>query len=157
MEVYHTSDVVIEYPDTMHSRKDFDFGVGFYFTSIRLQAEKYARRFHRRNKQAWMNVYDFSEDWNGWKVKIFSEYDEEWLDFVMRCRSGEMVGDFDLIVGGIADDKVFDTVDLYTEALISKEEAIKRLAYIKPNIQYCIRTDAMLQQCLIFKEAICIL
>lgn len=157
MEVYHTSDVVIEYPDTMHSRKDLDFGVGFYFTSIRLQAEKYARRFHRRNKQAWMNVYDFSEDWNGWKVKIFSEYDEEWLDFVMRCRSGEMVGDFDLIVGGIADDKVFDTVDLYTEALISKEEAIKRLAYIKPNIQYCIRTDAMLQQCLIFKEAICIL
>lgn len=156
MEVYHTSDVVIEYPDTMHSRKDLDFGVGFYFTSIRLQAEKYARRFHRRNKQAWMNVYDFSEDWNGWKVKIFSEYDEEWLDFVMRCRSGEMVGDFDLIVGGIADDKVFDTVDLYTEALISKEEAIKRLAYIKPNIQYCIRTDAMLQQCLIFKEAICI-
>lgn len=156
MEVYHTSDVVVEHPDTMHSRKDLDFGSGFYFTSIRLQAEKYAHRFHRRNKQAWMNIYDFSEEWSGWKVKIFSEYDEDWLDFVMKCRCGEMVGDFDLIVGGIADDKVFDTVDLYTEALISKEEAIKRLAYIKPNIQYCIRTDAMLQQCLKFKEAICI-
>lgn len=47
-----------------------------------------------------------------------------------------------------------DTVDLYTEALISKEEAIKRLAYIKPNIQYCIRTDAMLQQCLMLNNKV---
>lgn len=154
MEVYHTSDVIVEHPDTKHSRKDLDFGPGFYFTSIRYQAEKYAHRFLRRNKPAWMNVYDFSENWNNWKVKTFNEYGEEWLDFVMKCRNGEVIGDFDLIVGGIADDKVFDTVDLYTEALISKEEAIKRLAYIKPNIQYCVRTDAMLQQCLIFKEAV---
>lgn len=154
IEVYHTSNVIVEHPDTKHSRKDLDFGPGFYFTSIRHQAEKYAYRFLRRNQSAWMNVYNLSEDWSGWKVKTFSEYDEEWLDFIMKCRNGEVIGDFDLIVGGIADDKVFDTVDLYTEALISKEEAIKRLAYIKPNIQYCIRTDAMLQQCLIFKEAV---
>lgn len=157
IEVYHTSDVIVEHPDTKHTRKDLDFGPGFYFTSIRYQAEKYAHRFLRRNKPAWMNVYDFSENWNNWKVKTFNEYDEEWLDFVMKCRNGEVIGDFDLIVGGIADDKVFDTVDLYTEALISKEEAIKRLTYIKPNIQYCVRTDAMLQQCLIFKEAVRIL
>lgn len=157
IEVYHTSNVIVEHPDTKHSRKDLDFGSGFYFTSIRYQAEKYAHRFLRRNQPAWMNVYDFSEDWGKWNVKTFCEYDEEWLDFVMKCRNGEVVGDFDLIVGGIADDKVFDTVDLYIEALISKEEAIKRLAYIKPNIQYCIRTDAMLQQCLIFKEAVRIL
>ena len=154
IEVYHTSNVVVEHPDTKHSRKDLDFGPGFYFTSIRNQAEKYAHRFLRRNQPAWMNIYDFSMDWNGWKVKTFYEYDEEWLDFIMKCRNGEVVGDFDLIVGGIADDKVFDTVDLYTEALISKEEAINRLAYIKPNIQYCIRTNVMLQQCLIFKEAV---
>jgi len=156
MEVYHTSDVIVEHPDTIHSRDALDFGRGFYFTSIRGQAVKYAYRFIRRNKSAWLNVYDFSNDWSGWKVKTFTEYNEEWLDFVMKCRNGEAVGDFDLIIGGIADDKVFDTVDLYTEALISKDEAIRRLAYISPNIQYCIRTDAMLQQCLTFKEAISI-
>lgn len=156
MEVYHTSDVVVKHPDTKHSRMALDFGPGFYFTSMRHQAELYARRFLRHNKPAWLNVYDLSEDWVGWKVKTFGGYDEEWLDFVMKCRNGEVVGDFDLIVGGIADDKVFDTVDLYMDDLISKQEAIKRLAYIKPNIQYCIRTDAMLQQCLTFKEAISI-
>ncbi len=101
-----------------------------------------------------MNIYDFLEEWSDWKVKLFERYNEEWLDFIMRCRNGETVGDYDLIVGGIADDKVFDTVDLYTDGLISKEEALKRLAYEKPNIQYCIRTDAMLNECLIYKESI---
>ncbi len=45
MEVYHTSSVCIEHPDTTHSRKELDFGPGFYFTTIRYQAEKYAARF----------------------------------------------------------------------------------------------------------------
>lgn len=154
MEVYHTSNIRVENPDTMHSRRELDFGPGFYFTTIRQQAEKYAFRFTRRNEQAWLNIYDFSECWNGWLVKLFDCYDEEWLDFVIACRNGEVAGDYDLIVGGVADDKVFDTVDLYTDKLISKDEALRRLAYVKPNIQYCIRTDAMLKQCITFKEAI---
>ena len=37
MEVYHTSDVVVEHPDTKHSRMALDFGPGFYFTSMRHQ------------------------------------------------------------------------------------------------------------------------
>lgn len=154
MEVYHTSNIRVENPDTMHSRRELDFGPGFYFTTIRQQAEKYAFRFTRRNEQAWLNIYGFSECWNGWRVKLFDCYDEEWLDFVIACRNGEVAGDYDLIVGGVADDKVFDTVDLYTDKLISKDEALRRLAYVKPNIQYCIRTDAMLKQCITFKEAI---
>ena len=154
IEVYHTSNQCVKCPDTSHSRKELDFGPGFYFTTIRNQAEAYAFRFFRRNEPAWLNVYEFSGNWTYWKVKCFEHYNEEWLDFVMACRNGEVVGDFDLIVGGIADDKVFDTIDLYTDTLISKEEALKRLSYMKPNIQYCIRTDAMLEQCLTFKETI---
>ena len=38
IEVYHTSNVIVEHPDTKHSRKDLDFEPGFYFTSIRHQA-----------------------------------------------------------------------------------------------------------------------
>ena len=36
-------------------------------------------------------------------------YDEAWLDFVTACRSGRVVGDFDILIGGIANDKVFQT------------------------------------------------
>lgn len=154
MIVYHTSNVLVENPDTLHSRKELDFGPGFYFTTIRKQAEKYAFRFTKRNEPAWLNVYDFVFNSEEWNVKHFDSYNEEWLDFVMSCRNGEVIGNYDLIVGGIADDKVFETVDLYTDQLISKDEALKRLAYVNPNIQYCIRTDAMLRKCIFYKESI---
>ena len=45
MRLYHASDIVIESPDVYHSREHLDFGKGFYLTSIRIQAEKYAQRF----------------------------------------------------------------------------------------------------------------
>lgn len=154
MRVFHTSNVRVENPDTLHSRKELDFGPGFYFTTIRQQAEKYAFRFTKRNEQAWLNVYDFVFNSEEWNVKHFDSYNEEWLDFVMTCRNGEVIGNYDLVVGGIADDKVFETVDLYTDQLISKDEALKRLAYVNPNIQYCVRTDAMLKKCIFYKESI---
>jgi len=35
------------------------------------------------------------------------------LDFVRECRSGRIQGDWDIVRGGIANDKVFHTLDLY--------------------------------------------
>lgn len=58
MDVYHTSNVRVEQPDVHHSRKELDFGFGFYFTTLRLQAEKYAFRFKKRQEVAWLNIYD---------------------------------------------------------------------------------------------------
>ena len=52
MKVYHASSVIVENPDTIHSREYLDFGQGFYITTIREQAEKYAQRFLRRGKPA---------------------------------------------------------------------------------------------------------
>ncbi len=153
-EVYHTSNVRVEHPDTRHSRIALDFGPGFYFTHIRKQAEHYSRRFTRLKKPAFMNVYDMKEDWSGWKVKVFESYDREWLDFVLDCRDGNVVGDYDMIVGGIADDRVFETLNLFFDHWISKEEALNRLKYEKPNIQYCIRTDAMINDLLTFKDCV---
>ena len=42
--------------------------------------------------------------------------------------------------GGVANDKVFNTVELFFDGLIDKEEAIKRLRFEKPNLQLCFRT-----------------
>ena len=58
MRLYHASDRVIESPDVYHSREHLDFGRGFYLTSIRIQAEKYAQRFLlRANVLLLMNIY----------------------------------------------------------------------------------------------------
>lgn len=153
MKVYHSSNVKVELPDTTHSRSYLDFGRGFYLTTIYEQAKKYAERFLRRGGEAWLNVYDLADDWSSWNVLNFPHYDESWLDFVANCRKGENVGDYDLIMGGIADDRVFRTIDLYLAGDITKQQALSKLYFEKPNIQLCIRSEKMLRECLFFIES----
>lgn len=79
MILYHTSTIAVPRPDTVHSRDYLDFGKGFYLTSIREQAVKYALRFVRRNREAWLNTYNFECAWQEWSVRQFDSYDREWL------------------------------------------------------------------------------
>lgn len=86
-------------------------------------------------------------------MKIFAGYNEEWLDFVSLCRLGKQTALYDLVAGGIADDKVFNTVDLYFSGNISKEEALRRLAFVHPNHQICILNQEILDKHLHFLKA----
>ena len=38
----------------------------------------------------------------------FDSYSEEWLDFILNCRSGKDSMDYDFVAGGVANDKVFN-------------------------------------------------
>lgn len=151
--LYHASKVVVEKPDTKHSRDFLDFGRGFYLTSIREQAEKYAQRFKRRQQNAVLNIYTLEADLQEWKVLEFEAYDKDWLDFVSACRAGNPTEEYDLVIGGIANDKVILTLDLYFVGQISQEVALDRLRFEHPNIQYCIRSERMLQECLTYVES----
>lgn len=151
MRLYHSSNVVVKAPDTLHSRNYLDFGRGFYLTTIYQQAVRYAQRFKRRKQQAFLNIYEFSmSDVSKWRIMRFDSYDEAWLDFVAQCREGNDVGDYDMVIGGIANDRVILTLDRYFAHEISQEEAIGLLRFEKPNIQYCIRSERMLRECLTF-------
>lgn len=150
MRLYHSSNMIVEHPDTQHSRRYLDFGRGFYLTSLHEQAVRYAQRFKRRGQPAWLNTYDLSDDFDQWNIKRFDTYDKEWLDFVSKCRSGEDVGDYDMVIGGIANDRVILTLDRYFTGEISQEETIGLLKFEKPNIQYCIRSEKMLNACLTY-------
>ena len=154
MKLYHSSNTVIEHPDTQHSRKYLDFGRGFYLTSLYDQAVRYAQRFKRRGQTAWLNIYKLSDiAENQWNIKKFESYNKEWLDFVAQCRDGKDIGDFDMIIGGIANDKVIMTLDRYFIGEISEDETLGLLKFEKPNIQYCIRSEQMLQECLTYIES----
>lgn len=61
------------------------------------------------------------------------------------------VTDYDIVIGGVANDKVFNTVELYFDGLIDKSEAIKRLRFEKPNAQVCLRTEIALEKYLQFE------
>ncbi len=154
MKLYHSSNVIVEHPDTKHSRLYLDFGKGFYLTSLYDQAVRYAQRFKRRGQQAWLNTYELADNLDEkWNVKIFNSYDKDWLDFIAQCRDGIEVGDYDIIIGGVANDKVITTLDRYFSGEISQTDALGLLRFEKPNIQYCIRSEKLIQECLTFIES----
>ena len=150
MKLYHSSSVVVEHPDLKHSRKYLDFGQGFYLTSFLEQAQRYGERFKRRGKEAWLNSYEFSCNETEWNVLHFESYDKAWLDFISKCRAGNDDSDYDLVVGGIADDRVFMTLDRYLTGEISLQEALGLLEFVTPNIQYCIRSERLIDKSLAF-------
>lgn len=122
MKLYHSSDVSVCNPDTIHSRDYLDFGKGFYLTSIYNQALSYTQRFIRRQRSAWLNSYEFEMNPAEWKILTFERYDKEWLTFVANCRAGIDNTDYDLVIGGIANDRVIQTLDRY---LTEKSQKMK--------------------------------
>lgn len=154
MKVYHSSNVSIERPDIYHSRDYLDFGKGFYLTSIHTQAVKYAQRFLRRQQKGFLNTYELNIDFSKWRVLEFTSYDKTWLDFVSKCRAGFDDTDYDIVIGGIANDKVIQTLDRYFEGELSEDETLGLLKYEKPNNQYCIRSQKVLDECLTYIESL---
>lgn len=146
MKVYHGSYAEIKAPDLAHSRKNVDFGCGFYVTPIYEQAEKWCRKFMKKNESGVVSIYDFDEQaLSALKTLRFESYSESWLNFILSCRSGSDKSDYDLVIGGVANDKVFNTVELYFDGLIDKAEALKRLRFEKPNLQLCFRSEKALE------------
>lgn len=154
MIFYHTSDRSVENPDVKFSRLYLDFGQGFYMTRHQSQAEKYAKRFFREKRPAFLNVYELDDDIENCSKFVFNEYNGEWLDYVVACRNNMPHAEYDIIEGGIADDDVFNTLDLYMAGLIQRDEAIKRLRKKKPNWQICICNQELINKNLHFKESI---
>lgn len=154
MILYHTSTIEIRNPDVIHSRARLDFDKGFYLTILRQQAERYGERFKRQGEDAIMNIYEFDDIRPNFTHKVFTTYDGEWIDFVAACRKGIPHEVFDVIEGGIADDQVFDTIDLYFAGVYTREQALDQLLYKKPNHQICVASQSVLDLHLHFIESI---
>jgi len=153
MILYHGSYVAVAKPDISFSRENVDFGRGFYTTPIKEQAISWAARFKRKQKQAIVSVYeldDFALQDDMVSVLDFETYSDEWLDFIIASRTGNSKNGYDIVIGGVANDKVFDTVQLFMDGLIDKAESIKRLRYEKPNVQYCFRSQLVIDKYLEF-------
>jgi len=154
MIVYHSSTLSVKSPDVSYSRDFLDFGKGFYLTSLYDQAVKYAQRFKRRKRPAWLSTYELEFKTEDWKILAFDSYNREWLRFVAKCRNGNDDSDFDLIIGGIANDRVIQTIDRYFKGELSENETLGLLKYEKPNNQYCIRSQRMLDECLKYRNSV---
>lgn len=154
MRLYHGSSVEIPYPNIAFSRKKLDFGQGFYLTPIKQQAINWAMRFKRLGKSAIVNHYELDEKvFDQYRTLTFDCYNEQWLDFILANRMKKTVETYDVIIGGVANDRVFNTIELFLENLISKQEALGRLIYEENNSQYCIRSQQLIEKHLQFIES----
>ena len=155
MIVYHGTTEIIEKPDTKHSKKYLDFGKGFYLTSFENQEKKWAfRKGLRQEKQAIVNVYELQDNLKDYRVLTFNKENEQWLDFVCACRKGEEINqDYDIIIGNVANDDVFKTVDMYFRGLWDKEKVLNELRYYRMNDQICIVNQKTLDAVLKFEKS----
>lgn len=154
MKVYHGSTQIVEHPLVNVGRPNLDFGRGFYVTDIHIQAVSWVNRPLNQGLEQWVNVYEFDYKEilkQGYKCLQFKNYDFQWLEFVVGNRRGEKHWkEYDLIEGGIANDRVFNTIELYAAGLTPREEALEKLRYEKPNNQLCLLNQEIVDKYLHF-------
>ena len=157
--LYHGSTLSIEHPLAKVGRADLDFGRGFYLTSLRSQAERWATRVQllRASTTAWINVYEFDMDAAikaGFKLLRFDAYNQDWLNFIVASRNGKQPWTgYDIIEGGVANDRVIDTVEDYLNDIITIEQALGQLVYAQPNHQICLLNQQLIDTHLHFDKS----
>ena len=156
MIVFHGSNMEVATPFVHLGRNNLDFGKGFYVTTLLKQATRWAETIVRLRLKGATTINKYELDYDGIKnagftILSFAEYNEEWLDFIVANRNGELRWkQYDLIEGGIANDRVFDTIENYMSGGIDKQTALGRLRYEHPNNQICILNQRIIDRYMVY-------
>lgn len=144
MTVYHGGYVPVEHPEIRKGRNTKDFGTGFYCTIIKEQAQRWAKRYNTKI----VSIYDVRMD-SSLKIKDFKEMNDEWLDFIIACRSGRE-HDYDIVLGVMANDQIYNYVADYIDGAITREQfwTLAKFKYPTHQINFC--TEAALK-CLTYR------
>ena len=144
--IYHGSYTKIELPYIKKYLFTKDFSWGFYCTKIKEQAEKWADKFNT----SIVNVYEV-KDINSLNIKAFEDYTDEWLEFVVKCRSGN-THEYDVVIGPMADDTIYDYIEAYTQGQMNKQKFFELMKFKYPTHQISFHTIKALD-CINFIES----
>lgn len=152
--VYHGGTDRIENPICKFGRSNLDFGQGFYVTDLLEQAKTWGKSIASgRNKNVIINRYKLNREeiLKNYNCKIFKSYDKEWLEFIVGNRTGlNPAIEFDYVEGGVANDRVIDTINLYISGLMDLNTALGELSKHQPNNQICLLNQEIINKHLIF-------
>lgn len=139
MTVYHGGYTSVERPQIIKGKNTKDFGPGFYCTVICEQAERWARRYDTPVVSTY--TVRFNTDL---QILEFQSMTEEWLDFIISCRHGEL-HDYDVVIGAMANDQIYNYIADYMDGILTREQfwALARFKYPTHQINFC--TDAALK------------
>ena len=132
MKLYHTSDRIIQKPEVNHGRRNADFGPGFYLTPDR----EFTYRWARDNSV--VNEYELNLD--GLDVHTFKRT-VDCFEYIFHNRRADDRMKFDVIIGPIANDTIFDTMGMISSGFLSPEDALKLLMIRPEYTQVAIKTE----------------
>ena len=133
MTVYHGGYMAVKQPEIRKGRNIKDFGTGFYCTVIKEQAQRWARRYDTKV----VSIYEVRLR-PTLKIKEFKDMTNEWLNFIIACRSG-IPHDFDIVIGAMADDQIYNYISDYMEGTITREQfwVMAKFKYPTHQINFC--------------------
>lgn len=144
MEIYHGSYTSVQTPEIIKGKFTKDFGEGFYCTELKRQAEKWARRYDTPV----VSIYEYKplEELN---ILCFDDMTDEWLDFIVACRSGKP-HDYDIVIGAMANDQIYNYVADFMNGILTREQfwIMAKFKYPTHQINFCTQKAL---QCVTFK------
>lgn len=149
MICYHGSDTIVDAPRILEAKRPLDFGGGFYVTTNKQQAKSWAIKVAYRNNTNYrcINQYEFDSEKAKAEVTFihFERADEKWLDFICNNRSGKTTGEYDIVMGPVADDRVYRVVVEYENGDLDRETALKQLKVESLCDQILFHTEKSLE------------
>lgn len=133
--LYHGSQKSVEAPEIRISKYNKDFYYGFYCTILPEQAKRWAVR---HSGKGIINEYLYMPN-ESLNVLRFSEMTEEWLDFIVACRSGKS-HNYDIVEGPMANDTIFNYIQNYVDGKISRAAFWELAKFKKPTHQISFHT-----------------
>ena len=146
--VFHGSNIIVQTPQMMPEKFAKDFGSGYYVTEYSKQAERWAK--HKvtvnRSGKAIVSLYDFalSQALQELNYLYFEEMNDEWLDFIINCRSGKNHS-HDVVEGPMADDQIYNNISNYINGIITRKEFWILAKFNYPTHQIAFHTEQSLQ------------
>ena len=132
MRIYHGSTVAVRQPSLRYGRANTDFGKGFYTTTDMEQAARWAliRKERAKTGKAIVSVYEIDDAILADSILNIMQYHgatEEWLNFLVANRRGAPLHSFDIVLGPVANDRLYTTISMFENGELSVEAAIVQL------------------------------
>lgn len=158
--LYHGSAEIVDSPNLEVCRDNTDFGRGFYTTSNLEQAKKWANIKRDRKGAAigYISLFELDEkclDSKDLKVYKFNGANEEWLEFVLNNRRNKSTKFYDIVEGPVADDRLYATITLYEQGILSAKACIEQLETHKLFDQLSFHSSKALKQLKFVKSIEC--
>lgn len=142
IQLFHTGYLEIRQPDILHGRRNADFGQGFYLSPSDEFAGRWAKE--RRDSEIIVNTYELETE--GLRIKHF-ERDLEWFRYIFSNRRAvDILPDYDVIIGPIANDTIYDTLGIFTSGYLSDDLALKLLRIGPCYEQIVLKTEKAASQ-----------